>query len=235
MLRKPCSHRLSVNYIKLGQIPGLRLKLSTSTSHPPIIQHKVFVRLPIHGQLILYNLVMKHCLSWLEQHGQPVPELPPCASRLASVPQLLLNHLDGKAGTGKSDVSGVISDLLFSLAAQAGLGDMEPVLRAAPTGVAAFADAGYTLYSFFRLALRMSSFDNIPNARLMGLQMSFRYVQYLIIDEMSMVSLRMLWCIEQRCHETHPGRGTYPFAGFNIIIGGDFFHLPPVLAKPESC
>ncbi|OXV12227.1 hypothetical protein Egran_00012 [Elaphomyces granulatus] len=73
--------------------------------------------------------------------------------------QLLIN-LDGRAGTGKSHVIMLISATLDRMAQSAGI-DKPPVVRAAPTGVAAYGISGRTLHSMFRLPVgRGNAVDN---------------------------------------------------------------------------
>ncbi|EED11952.1 hypothetical protein TSTA_000300 [Talaromyces stipitatus ATCC 10500] len=60
--------------------------------------------------------------------------------------QLLVN-LDGKAGTGKSYIINLLSTTLEAAARTRGA--PPPIIRAAPTGVAAFNISGYTLHSLF--------------------------------------------------------------------------------------
>jgi len=54
-----------------------------------------------------------------------------------------------------------------------------------------------------------------------------------MIDEISMVSNKMLLHIHQRLLDIFGYSGNYmqPFAGITMIVVGDFFQLPPVLAK----
>lgn len=47
-----------------------------------------------------------------------------------------------------------------------------------------------------------------------------------------MIGLRPFSWIDQRCREIFPERRREPFGGLNIVIGGDFFQLPPVMQKP---
>lgn len=46
-----------------------------------------------------------------------------------------------------------------------------------------------------------------------------------------MIALRMLHYIDRRCRQAFPDRCDEPFGGLNIILAGDFFQLPPVLAS----
>ena len=70
-----------------------------------------------------------------------------------AAPGLLLMHIDGQGGTGKTYVVRLISQRMKQLAEQYGvIGEI--VRRAAPTGVAAFNINGRTLHSLFRLPIK---------------------------------------------------------------------------------
>jgi len=69
-------------------------------------------------------------------------------------PEQMLINLDGRAGTGKSFVVMLISTTLQSIASSAGREN--PILRVAPTGVAAHAINGRTLHALFRLPIKLS-------------------------------------------------------------------------------
>jgi hypothetical protein len=47
-----------------------------------------------------------------------------------------------------------------------------------------------------------------------------------------MIGLKLLAWIDQRCRQIFPEQSAEPFGGLNIIIGGDFYQLPPVLMRP---
>ena len=70
--------------------------------------------------------------------------------------QLLL-HVDGQAGTGKTTVIMVLCKELERLAALYGF--VNPVLRAAPTGVAANGFSGKTIHSLFRIPIRRGPYE----------------------------------------------------------------------------
>ncbi|KAJ5409432.1 uncharacterized protein N7487_003791 [Penicillium crustosum] len=53
-----------------------------------------------------------------------------------------------------------------------------------------------------------------------------------VVDEKSMISLRQLYWIDQRCRQIFPESRNVPFGGLNIILAGDFYQLPPVFNKP---
>jgi ATP-dependent DNA helicase PIF1 len=101
-----------------------------------------------------------------------------------------------------------------------------PLQRAAPTGVAAFAINGSTLHSLLHLPVK-TTFKELPLASLIALQRMFRDIRYLIINEKSMVDLATLHRIDLRFRKIFPGTDC-PFGGLNVLICGEFFQLPLV-------
>ena len=93
-------------------------------------------------------------------------------------------NIDGKAGTGKSHFIAVLSRVLSELAATAG--KLSPLVRAAPTGVAAFGINGQTIYNLLKLPVQRL-FEDLPPASLTPLQQKFRNIHYLVLDEKLMV------------------------------------------------
>ncbi|EXU95902.1 AAA ATPase, helitron and PIF1-like helicase domain protein [Metarhizium robertsii] len=139
--------------------------------------------------------------------------------------QLLLN-VDGGGGTGKSYLINLLSAHLQ--AATGGRGT--PVWRAAPTGVAGNQISGTTLHSLLHLPIN-KDFRPLSAIDKAQLQKKLKDIQYLIIDEKSMLGLRQLSWIDDRLLEAFPHRNEEFFGGLNILLVGDFFQLPPVLQK----
>ena len=138
-------------------------------------------------------------------------------------------HVDGPAGTGKSYLIDMISTYLFDMAAQCGQPD--PVLQAAPTGVAAFSIQGQTLHRLIQLPVH-KLFTPLSNAVLLSLQQLYQQCHYLIIDEKSMIGLLELFQIDVRLKQIFLNRSNKPFGGMNILLYGDFYQLPSVGASP---
>ena len=128
-------------------------------------------------------------------------------------------HVDGPAGTGKSYLIDMISTYLFDMAEQHG--QLDPVLRAAPTGVAAFGIQGQTLHRLLRLPVR-KPFESLPNSVLLSLQQLFQQCHYLIVDEKSMIGLLELYQIDVRLKQIFPNHSDEPFGGMNVLLCGDF-------------
>jgi ATP-dependent DNA helicase PIF1 len=117
------------------------------------------------------------------------------------VEQLLL-HVDGEGGTGKTTVVLSMCYELENTADEHALSS--PVLRAAPTGVAAHNIMGKTLHSLFKLPVKKSDFQPLAKAAIKSMQAQWKGVKYLVIDKKSMVSLKTLSWVHRRCLEIWP-------------------------------
>jgi ATP-dependent DNA helicase PIF1 len=79
-----------------------------------------------------------------------------------------------------------------------------PLLRrAAPTGIAAFNISAETLHSMFRITVN-KPFNKLEAPALKALQERFNGVEYLIVDEKSMVGLGMWGRIHERLVQIRP-------------------------------
>jgi ATP-dependent DNA helicase PIF1 len=110
-------------------------------------------------------------------------------------------------------------------------GKGNPVVRAAPTGVAAFNIVGRTLHSLFRLPVNQKT-ANLSTATLQSLQAQLGSVRFLVIDEKSMIDLKILSVIDDRLRQIFPDDADQPFGGLSVLLCGDFFQLPPVTGRP---
>lgn len=136
-----------------------------------------------------------------------------------------LNHpirrviVQGKAGTGKSAIIKAMCRFLDDR-----LPNSYQVL--APTGAAAVNVDGKTVHNYLRLPvegpLRPLDGDNLRQ-----FQLGFRDVKFIIIDEYSMVGLRLLKKIHLRLCSAS-GSSAQPFGGFYVYMFGDLRQLPPV-------
>jgi hypothetical protein len=164
-------------------------------------------------QLTVYNLIVNHYSRFLAGKNPP---------------QLRVN-LDGVAGTGKTYVLLQASKKVEEMATIAGVRD--PILRAAPTGIASHNFHGRTLHALFRILVKIPAgglTQKLSRANLGFLQALFADCQYLIIDEKSMIGIKFLGLIDQRLREIFPSRQDEPYAGINIFVCGDFHQLPPI-------
>jgi hypothetical protein len=103
-------------------------------------------------QKLAYYLFVNHCQAW--------------ASGIAIAP--IFVHIDGEGGTGKTTVVRTTCHGIDAEAAN--YGQPSPVLRAAPTGVAAHNIGGLTLHSLLRLPVKKVAFEDLPAAPLRALQ-----------------------------------------------------------------
>ena len=99
----------------------------------------------------------------------------------------------------------------------------------APTGLAAVNVGGQTIHSFFGFPPRLIRPDDIRrsrNGRLM------RKLEFLVIDEVSMVRSDLMWAIDQSLR-INRGRPREPFGGVRLLMFGDLHQLPPVVQEGE--
>lgn len=96
----------------------------------------------------------------------------------------------------------------------------------APKGAAAVNIDGFTIHSCLRIPI---TGEMIPlnGENLRTFQLQFQDVKFIIIDEYSMIGMRLLHKIHRRITEAS-GIAAEPFGGFFIYILGDLRQLPPV-------
>jgi len=124
----------------------------------------------------------------------------------------------GRAGTGKSTLLRALRD---KTAAE--------MVVLAPTGLAAINVGGQTIHSFFGFPPRLIQQSDIRrsrNGRLM------RKLEFLIIDEVSMVRSDLMWAIDQALR-VNRGRPREAFGGVRLLMFGDLHQLPPVVQEGE--
>lgn len=155
-----------------------------------------------------YDIVQDHVLA----QGDAEPQ-----------PQLLMQIL-GEGGTGKSTVIKAITEFFNTH------GRSRKLLKAAPTGIAASLIGGCTLHTLCHMGIGWTDPDSISVKTLQVLRKTWKDVQYLIIDEISMVSRQFLSRISSAiCAAKGVKRDDgIPFGGVNVIIAGDFHQFPPV-------
>jgi ATP-dependent exoDNAse (exonuclease V) alpha subunit len=124
----------------------------------------------------------------------------------------------GRAGTGKSTLLNCLRELIP--------GEMAVL---APTGLAAVNVAGQTVHSFFGLPPRLIGPDDIRRSRNGAIM---RRLEWLIIDEVSMVRSDLMWAIDQALR-VNRGRPRDPFGGVRLVLFGDLHQLAPVVDDGE--
>ncbi|KAG8942843.1 hypothetical protein FRC04_003474 [Tulasnella sp. 424] len=139
-----------------------------------------------------------------------------------NISEQLLMYLGGVGGTGKSHVINAIVELFRRC------GVAESLRLSAPTGIAAVLIRGHTIHS---LTLLPKSVHRNDPAKLEDL---WRDVRWLIIDEISMISAKLLSEISHQiciAKGSNPMVSGKPFGGVNVLFSGDFGQLRPVKAK----
>lgn len=143
--------------------------------------------------------------------------------------------LTGKAGTGKTTFLRHVQ--------QHG---RKQSVTAAPTGVAAINAGGVTLHSFFQLPFQPyiseGAFTNGATSNRYDLLSKIRFnsdkiellndLELLIIDEVSMLRADMLDAIDDILRHFRKNMHE-PFGGVQVLLIGDLFQLPPVVADRE--
>ncbi|KAF8594055.1 hypothetical protein BDV93DRAFT_425186, partial [Ceratobasidium sp. AG-I] len=97
----------------------------------------------------------------------------------------LLMQIQGEGGTGKSTVIKAITELFASL------GISHKLVRSAPTGIAASLIEGSTLHTLCHIAIGRKATDASLTTK-QARRKTWKDVEYLIIDEISMVSRQFL-------------------------------------------
>ncbi len=124
----------------------------------------------------------------------------------------------GRAGTGKSTLLRALRDSHGA-----------SLVVLAPTGLAAINVGGQTIHSFFGFPPRLIQDSDIRrsrNGRIM------RSLEFLVIDEVSMVRSDLMWGID-RALRVNRGRPREPFGGVRLLMFGDLHQLPPVVQDAE--
>lgn len=138
----------------------------------------------------------------------------------------LLMYLGGMGGTGKTKV---INSVLAFFA------EREESYRfkvLAPTGSAAALIGGNTYQSVIGINDRQK-FDKISEQMLGKVRDQLSGVQYIFMDEVSMLSCHDLAKISKRLAIV-TGKHELPFGGINMIFAVDFAQLPPVIGSSSS-
>lgn len=128
--------------------------------------------------------------------------------------------VSGTAGTGKSYLIHCIRLLL-----------QDKVRVVAPTGVAAFNIDGSTLHSLLSLPVK-GDFKDLEGDHLNKLQQSLQSMEYLIIDEISMVGRKLFGQVDKRLRQIFPHHSCEVLGGCSSLLFGDFGQLPPVMDLP---
>lgn len=151
------------------------------------------------------NDQFRQALHWMEETARPV-------------------FVTGKAGTGKSTLLEHFRETT-----------LKKIAVLAPTGVAALNIRGQTIHSFcgFKPDITLVKVRKINAKKDPERAALLRKLDAVVIDEISMVRADLLDCVEKflRLNGPKPRR---PFGGLQLILIGDLYQLPPVVAGVEK-
>ena len=128
----------------------------------------------------------------------------------------LLLIILGEGGTGKSYVINALRNLLGQSCAVA-----------APTGKAAYNVQGVTLHSLLKLPVGPRGHKDLKGQSLKQLQQQFEKIQYIVIDEFSMLGQAMFGWVDNRLRQA-TAKTDELLGGISVILTGDLAQLPPV-------
>ncbi len=128
--------------------------------------------------------------------------------------------INGVAGTGKSYLINAVRNLLQSKCA-----------ITATTGKAAYNIKGVTVHSLLKLPIGARGNKDMTGRSLCRLQESLNNIEYIIIDEYSMLGQVTFGWIDKRCKQATDLYDEV-FGGKSLILIGDPGQLPPVADKP---
>lgn len=105
------------------------------------------------------------------------------------------------------------------------------ILLCAPTGKAAFNIDGSTLHASFSLPFnqKKGKLSRLSDDKANTTRVAYQNLQLIIIDEISMVSSKTLFYINQRLQQIFNSNEF--FGGKSVLLVGDLSQLPPVLQK----
>ncbi|MFA6177822.1 MAG: PIF1 family DEAD/DEAH box helicase [Candidatus Paceibacterota bacterium] len=134
--------------------------------------------------------------------------------------------LTGEPGAGKTHT---INNFVNYLRAC----EVEPAITAS-TGIAATHIGGMTIHSWSGIGIRTKldkyDLDKIASSEYVCKRV--RRTHVLIIDEISMLSTKMLDMVDLVCREIK--QNDEPFGGIQVILVGDFFQLPPIVGMHDN-
>ena len=154
-------------------------------------------------QKLAYDIVHSHCKSNADDQDP-----------------LCLIIIIGVAGTGKSYLINAIRSVLRN-----------KCVVTATTGKASYNIRGITIHSLLKLPVGSRRQKDLTGETLARLQKSLNGVDYILIDEYSMLGQVTFGWIDKRCKQATGFHGKV-LGGKSLILIGDPGQLPPVADKP---
>ena len=148
--------------------------------------------------------------------------------------QPLRLFVSGFGGSGKSHLIRILMAYQFIRSEV----KKEPChfLLGAPTGIASHNIGGMTLHSMWNLPVNHGNSKKISNeeyrkltsGQINKMRANYKHACGLIVDEVSMISNRMLMAINLRMNEVVGSKSHEAFGGIPTVMFGDLFQLEPV-------
>ena len=134
-------------------------------------------------------------------------------------------HIGGMGGTGKSQVLKALMEFFQRKK------ESHRFIIIAPTGSAAALLGGSTYHYMFGI----NDFASIKSANLQLAEVKQRLqgVDYIFMDEVSMLSCKDIYKISARLAKVL-NNTEEPFGGLNMIYAGDFAQLPPAIGQEHA-
>ena len=109
-------------------------------------------------------------------------------------------------------------------------------LLGAPTGIASHNVGGMTLHSMWNLPVNHGKskrnsneeYHKLKSSQINNMRANYKHTCGLIVDEVSMISNRMLMAINLRMNEVFESKNHEAFGGMPTVMFGDLFQLEPV-------
>ncbi|CAF1304750.1 unnamed protein product [Adineta ricciae] len=186
------------------------------------------------NQKAAFMIVTGHLDGLDKRNGGSIDELKTkeflnCVIHISTVDKQdqLIMYVPGCGGTGKSQLIRAIT-AYFTETNRA-----HKLRKLAPTSIAAAEIEGMTIHSFLgdgRNRKTKSKAMNRPGH--MTLENAWRFVEYIILDEMSMVGLSLLARLNKLVGTAKHCDPMIPIGGINILFFGDYIQYSPVFDKP---
>ena len=133
----------------------------------------------------------------------------------------------GCGGTGKSQLIRAITAYFVQT------NRAQKLRKLAPTSVAAAEIEGMTIHSFLGEGrVRRARSKSMKRPAQMALENAWRFVEYLILDEMSMIGLSLLARLNKLVSTAKHCDPMTAMGGINLILFGDYIQYSPVFDKP---
>jgi hypothetical protein len=143
----------------------------------------------------------------------------------SSTSEQLKMHIGGMGGTGKSQVLKALMEFFKHKK------ESHHFVIVAPTGSAAALLEGSTYHYMF--GINDFTSNKSANLQLAEVKQRLQGVDYIFMDEVSMLSCKDIYRISERLARVM-NNTEEPFGGLNMIFAGDFAQLPPAIGQEHA-